>query len=162
MGDDSTAGVDAAIGVSRPITPGPVVGVDSAIGVPDEVDESGAEFEQATVASKATKIATTAMQSLTLRRPNGNCRLCIFLSGDILGCGYKCKVMRSDHPCSNNNAHRQAGSVQLGDLGRVLLPTQVLGDYNIWCFQYLPKRLARSTISLMREYSSPCDFQSRR
>ena len=78
VGDDSTTGVDAAIGVSRAITPEPVVGVDAAIGVPDEVgDGSVAEFEQATVASKATKIAPTTMQSLTVRRPQGNCRLCI-------------------------------------------------------------------------------------
>ena len=68
MGDDSTAGVDAAIGVLRAITPGPVVGVDAAIGVPDDVgDGSVAEFEQAAVASKATKIVTTAMQSLTVK-----------------------------------------------------------------------------------------------
>ena len=66
--DDSTAGVDAATGLSRAITPGPVVGVDAAIGVPDDLgDGSVAEFEQADVASKATKIATAAMQSLTVK-----------------------------------------------------------------------------------------------
>jgi hypothetical protein len=78
VGDDSTAGVDAAIGVSRAITPGPVVGVDATIGVPDEVvNGTVAEFEQAAVASSATKIATTAMQSLTAKGLNGVFRLSI-------------------------------------------------------------------------------------
>jgi hypothetical protein len=133
VGDDSTTGVDAAIGVSRAITPEPVVGVDAAIGVPDEVgDGSVAEFEQAAVANKATKIATTAMQSLTVRRPQGNCRLCILLSGDILECVYKYTVARGDHRCANNNVHSPAGSEQSGDLGRMLLPAQAPVNYTRW------------------------------
>ncbi len=78
MGDDSTAGVDAAIGVSRAITPGPVVGVDATIGVPSEVgDGAVAEFEQAAMASNAIKIATTAIQSLAAKRLDGVFRLSI-------------------------------------------------------------------------------------
>ena len=50
VGDDSTTGVDAAIGVAD-----------------DVGDGSVAEFEHAAVASKATKIATAAMQSLTVK-----------------------------------------------------------------------------------------------
>jgi hypothetical protein len=88
--DDSIGGVGAAIGVLRAITPGPVVGVDATIGVPDDVgDGSVAEFEQAAVTSSATKIATTAMQSLTVKRLKGNCRLCMLLIGDILEGVYK-------------------------------------------------------------------------
>lgn len=78
MGDDSTAGVDAATGVSRAITPGPVVGVDVTIGVPGEVGNGTvSEFEQAAMASNAIKIATTAMQSLAVKRLNGVFRLSI-------------------------------------------------------------------------------------
>jgi len=88
--DDSTTGVDAAMGVSRAITTGPVVGVDATIGVPDDVGNGVvAEFEQAAVTSSATKIATTAMQSLTVKRLKGNCRLCMLLIGDILEGVYK-------------------------------------------------------------------------
>jgi hypothetical protein len=88
--DDSIGGVGAAIGVLRAITPGPVVGVDATIGVPDDVgDGSVAEFEQAAVTSSATKIATTAMQSLTVKRLKGNCRLYMLLIGDILEGVYK-------------------------------------------------------------------------
>ena len=88
--DDSTTGVDDAIGVSRAITPGPVVGGDATIGVPNEVVNGAvAEFEQAAGASSDTKIASTAMQALTVTRLKGNCRLCMLLIGDILEGVYK-------------------------------------------------------------------------
>jgi len=131
--DDSIGGVGAAIGVLRAITPRPVVGVDATIGVPDDVgDGSVAEFEQAAVASKATKIATAAMQSLTVKRLKVDCRLCILLSGDILECVYKYTVARDDHRYANNNVHNPAGYAQSGDLGRMLLPAQAPVNYTRW------------------------------